>query len=269
MTETKADRPTTPEKGRPEPGPDRRAPPPAEGQITPLRLWLTTLLAIFLSEILVILAMRKMNFHSPYAEAIWAGALLGVLAVPVLYSALFHPMIRYIARLQRMESTLRELAIVDEMTDLLNRRGFATLGEEHLKLARRLKKGLACLFIDLNGLKRINDTLGHAQGDAALTEAAGILKETFRESDVIARMGGDEFVVLALETGAPGTDKLLARLDERISAANAQVGRRYELSLCIGVVRSEPGQEISIEQLVSRADAAMYEKKLATHRART
>jgi diguanylate cyclase (GGDEF)-like protein len=237
-----------------------------EKQVTPLRLFLTSIIAVFFSQFFVCLALRLSGIRSipsPYAEALLTGISLIVMIIPVMYAALYRPMIRHVARQQQLENALRELATVDELTEVLNRRGFRAIADDHLKLAKRLKKGLNCLFMDLNGFKRINDTLGHNVGDQALIETARVLRSTFRETDLIARVGGDEFVVLAIETGPGNADRLVARLQEKLSAANAQAGRTYKLSLCIGVARYEPGQECAIGDLVARADSLMYEQKQA------
>jgi diguanylate cyclase (GGDEF)-like protein len=237
-----------------------------EKQVTPVRLFITSIIAVFFSQFFVGLALRHTTFstiRSPYAEALLAAISLVILIIPVLYAALYRPMIRHIARQQQLENALRELATVDELTDILNRRGFRAVADDHLRLAKRIKKGLNCLFMDLNGFKQINDTLGHLVGDQALIETARILKRTFRETDLVARVGGDEFVVLALETGAGSADRMVARLQEKLSAANAQAGRKYQLSLCIGVARYEPGEECSIGDLVARADSLMYQQKQA------
>ena len=237
-----------------------------EKQVTPVRLFLTSIIAVFVSQFFVCLALRLTgirNIHSPYAEALLTGISLVVLIIPVMYAALYRPMIKQIARQQQLENALRELATVDELTQVLNRRGFRAIADDHLNLAKRLKKGLNCLFMDLNGFKRINDTLGHNVGDKALIETARVLKSTFRESDLVARVGGDEFVVLALESGPSGADRLVARLQEKLAATNAQPGRKYKISLCIGVARYEPGQECTIGDLVARADGLMYEQKQA------
>src|SRR3989338_8947318 len=94
------------------------------------------------------------------------------------------------------EEMLRELSITDELTNLYNRRGFLTLAADRLKLTRRSKTGLWMFFADVDGLKHINDTFGHQEGDRALTDVAQILKKIFRESDIIARLSGDEFIIL-------------------------------------------------------------------------
>ncbi|MBI2495958.1 MAG: diguanylate cyclase, partial [Candidatus Omnitrophica bacterium] len=99
--------------------------------------------------------------------------------------------IGYAIERHRMQTILRSLSLVDELTHLYIRRGFLNLATQHLKLAQRTKRGLSLAFIDLDGLKQINDTLGHHEGDCALVETAEILKRTFRSSDIMARIGGD------------------------------------------------------------------------------
>ncbi|MBL7182872.1 MAG: PAS domain S-box protein [Anaerolineae bacterium] len=166
-----------------------------------------------------------------------------------------------ITQRKRMEETLRALALIDDLTGLYNRRGFVTLGQQQLKTANRAKRKMMLLFADFNGLKRINDTLGHSEGDRALIETADVLRETFRESDIIARIGGDEFVVLAIETNGFPAEVLTTRFQENLEARNAREGRRYELSLSVGLARYDPEHPCSIDELLARADRAMYEKK--------
>jgi diguanylate cyclase (GGDEF)-like protein/PAS domain S-box-containing protein len=161
----------------------------------------------------------------------------------------------------RMEETLRTLAFLDELTGLYNRRGFLTLAEQQLKTADRAKRKMLLLFADFDHLKHINDTLGHTQGDLALIEVADVLRDKFRESDIIARIGGDEFVVLATETGEASADAITARLQENLKAINAREGRRYKLSLSMGIAHYDFEQPCSIEALLARADRAMYERK--------
>jgi len=161
----------------------------------------------------------------------------------------------------RMEETLRALALLDELTDLYNRRGFLTLGQQQLKTANRAKRSMVLLFADLDGMKRINDAFGHPEGDRALIETASVFRETFRESDIIARIGGDEFVVLAVETNGSPAEVLIHRLQENLETRNAREGRRYELSLSVGLARYDPESPCSIDELVAQADRAMYEKK--------
>lgn len=166
-----------------------------------------------------------------------------------------------ISELKMNEEKLLSLSNTDELTGLFNRRGFFALAGQQLKISRRLKKGMSLLSADLDGLKKINDTFGHQEGDRALTETAAILKECFRDVDIIARIGGDEFVVLLIE---PSHDKLgvyTARLQRKIELHNLRYERSYTLSISIGIARFEPGSQCSIDDLIARADRLMYEQK--------
>ena len=234
-----------------------------KGQLTPLRLLVTTGVAILLCEVFVVLLLDRLMVRSLLERTVLSAFFLAVLALPMLYTALFRPMISHIAGRQQLEDTLRELAIVDELTGLFNRRGLKALGDQRLKIAKRLKKSISLLFVDVDGLKAINDRLGHAEGDRALVETAEILKEVFRESDVVARFGGDEFVVLAMETGDLAGDMLAERLKAKMEARNPETGREYELTLSVGVVRGEAKKLASVDELIVAADAAMYEGRRA------
>ena len=165
------------------------------------------------------------------------------------------------AERRRVEKALRALLIVDDLTGLYNRRGFLTLSQQQLKTANRMKIRMSLLFADFDDLKRINDTLGHQEGDRALIKIANVLKETFRESDIIARIGGDEFVVLAIEADGANTEILTTRLQENLETRNANGGLRYRLSLSVGTARYDPERPCSIHELLVRADRLMYEQK--------
>jgi len=159
------------------------------------------------------------------------------------------------------QMTLRSLALADELTGLYNRRGFLTLANQHLKFARRTKRGCSLLFIDVDHLKQINDTFGHREGDHALITTAKILRQTFRESDVIARLGGDEFAVLAIHSDDDSTRVITARLQEHVKEYNARRDHRYEVVLSVGAVRFDPMRTSSIEDLMISADEALYGHK--------
>jgi diguanylate cyclase (GGDEF)-like protein len=116
------------------------------------------------------------------------------------------------------------------------------------------------VYADLDGLKEINDSFGHPEGDRALANAAEILKETFRSSDIIARLGGDEFVILAAIDPEETGQLLMQRLQEKFDASNAQRTRPYDLSVSVGVANFEEDR-YSIEELMAQADRAMYEDK--------
>jgi diguanylate cyclase (GGDEF)-like protein/PAS domain S-box-containing protein len=168
---------------------------------------------------------------------------------------------RNITVLKEMEQRLLNMSLVDDLTGLYNRRGFFTLAEQQIKLANRTKRGLLLLFIDIDRMKWINDTLGHAEGDEALKETAEAIKNTMRSSDLVARMGGDEFVALAIEAIYDDKPPVIARLQRHLDLINGKAGRTYELSLSIGSAYYEPEKPCSVDELVRRADMAMYEHK--------
>lgn len=162
---------------------------------------------------------------------------------------------------KRMEEEIKALAITDQLTGLYNRRGFITLSEQQLKVAERAGSRLLLLFADLDGMKWINDNLGHLRGDDALIGTAKILKKVFREADIIARVGGDEFAVLALGTSREYPDLLKDRMQQQIDLYNRSHNGDYHLSLSIGIVESDPGNVFFIDELMSCADERMYENK--------
>jgi diguanylate cyclase (GGDEF)-like protein len=132
-----------------------------------------------------------------------------------------------------------------------------------MKLARRLKKDLLLVFVDLDDFKSINDTHGHQVGDQALVETADILRTTFRESDVLARLGGDEFVALAMFSPEETDDVIEMRLGQTLAEHNSRAARRYKLSISTGMARFDARNVQSLAELMAIADDALYEKKRA------
>ena len=169
--------------------------------------------------------------------------------------------IQDITERKRAEAALQSLSLVDELTGLYNRRGFLAITEQHLAAIRRNDRVPVILYADLDGLKEINDSLGHHEGDRALVKAAEIFKETFRSSDIIARLGGDEFVVLASIGPEEAADSLTLRLQQEFSASNSRRNRPYDLSISVGLAQFDREEKHSIEELMARADRAMYEDK--------
>ncbi|MBI4766778.1 MAG: GGDEF domain-containing protein [Deltaproteobacteria bacterium] len=166
-----------------------------------------------------------------------------------------------ITKSKQLEDRLSAMSITDELTGLYNRRGFITLSEQQLKIAERTKKSLFLFFADLDKLKEINDQWGHQEGDKALIKVADILKETFRKSDIIGRMGGDEFAVLNIDTSDGTGETLLNRLYQSLDNYNRSEGRKYTLSLSLGLTRYDPETPRSSEELMAQADQLMYEDK--------
>jgi two-component system, cell cycle response regulator len=169
--------------------------------------------------------------------------------------------IRYAIERQRLLAALRSLSLIDDLTGLYNRRGFLTLGEQHVKLSRRTNRHLIVMYADIDNMKYINDTFGHREGDLALIKTAEILKETYRGTDIVARMGGDEFTVLAVNAADYGVDIISNRLRENIRNFNALSPTRYNLQLSLGFASFAPENDMSIEEMVAQADKAQYEDK--------
>jgi diguanylate cyclase (GGDEF)-like protein/PAS domain S-box-containing protein len=162
---------------------------------------------------------------------------------------------------KRLENQLRNLSITDELTGLYNRRGFLTLAEQQIKVANREKKKAVILYADLDDFKEINDKYGHKEGDNVLIEMTNILRKSFRDSDIIARIGGDEFVILAMETPITSIEMLTARLKLNLKSYNAKADKSYQLSISIGISRYNPENPCSLDKLLSKADKLMYEQK--------
>jgi diguanylate cyclase (GGDEF)-like protein/PAS domain S-box-containing protein len=168
-----------------------------------------------------------------------------------------------ISEYKRIEATLRDLTFIDELTGLYNRRGFLTLARQHMNISNRTQKEILLLFADLDGMKKINDTLGHQQGDMALIDTANILRKTFRESDIIARIGGDEFVVLAMGKEDNDAIVLQERLNKNLQIHNTHEDRPYCLSISMGVTTYQSPNAYTVNVLMSHADKLMYEHKKA------
>ena len=162
----------------------------------------------------------------------------------------------------RRESHLRRLTLEDPLTGLYNRRGFGAFAEHQWQLALRQSREITLFYIDLNDFKKINDVYGHKHGDEALSAVADILRHAFRRTDVIGRIGGDEFAVLAVETGHACVAQLRDRLFDTIRQENGSNLRPFKIELSAGTVVC--GQQLAhegIEQLMDRADAEMYKDK--------
>jgi diguanylate cyclase (GGDEF)-like protein len=168
--------------------------------------------------------------------------------------------VRCAAKQYMLQAELGSLALTDELTGLFNRRGFMALAERQLKLGRRTGRGMLLLIMDVDGLKQINDTFGHFEGDRALKRTATALEATFRDSDVVARLGGDEFAVLAIEAAGHSEATIKTRLFECLRSTGAKESC-CEISLSLGIARFDPSSRASIGELMVKADQAMYEQK--------
>jgi diguanylate cyclase (GGDEF)-like protein/PAS domain S-box-containing protein len=164
-------------------------------------------------------------------------------------------------RLAEQAEELRHLSLRDGLTGLYNRRGFLEISQQLVRVAEREQHKLAVVFVDLDGLKAINDGLGHEHGDRAITEAGELLRATCRATDLVARLGGDEFVVLAANVDENSTSVLKRRLNDALAERNAQSGREYQLAFSLGFALYDSLAPLPMEQLISEADARMYEAK--------
>ncbi len=163
---------------------------------------------------------------------------------------------------KRLEEQMRTASITDELTGLLNRRGFLIFAEKQRSIANRNKKNFSLIFLDLDEMKRINDEFGHREGDMALISVSNILKKTFRASDIIARIGGDEFAILITEPLSTKIEKTVAEhIQDNLKIHNEQTEKGYRLSLSMGMVHYDAEQPCNVEALLDRADALMYEHK--------
>ena len=173
----------------------------------------------------------------------------------------FRGISRDISDRKKLEETIKALSFKDDLTGLYNRRGFFALAEQALKMAQRNGTVALLIYGDLDNLKEINDTFGHQEGDQGLIDISHILKEFFRESDIVARIGGDEFVILAMNCDEISGEILIHRFEKALSSHDSQRNRPYPLSMSLGIACFNPQKLCSIQALLTQADKVMYENK--------
>ncbi|WP_305857572.1 GGDEF domain-containing protein [Balneatrix alpica] len=166
-----------------------------------------------------------------------------------------------LANMARQELMALQIATVDELTRISNRRGFSIIAEHTLKFCQRHQHHAYLLFFDMDGFKGINNTFGHLEGDRALMDFAQILKQSFRDSDVLGRLGGDEFVVLLAQTSHNQVQGILQRFASELDTFNREQGRCYQLHASVGMAHWQPEQPIDLTQLLHEADRQMYKHK--------
>jgi diguanylate cyclase (GGDEF)-like protein/PAS domain S-box-containing protein len=205
-------------------------------------------------------SMEKRYFHAD-GHVVWINLSVSLVRDETASPLYFISQIEDITERKAMEDELARLATMDELTGLLNRRGFLAVAEPLARMAERNQQGMALLYIDLDNLKRINDEHGHMAGDQALIALADLLRGTFRDSDVLARWGGDEFVVLLPDDRLRATVWL-----DRLRELAGRDPRFSQLSFSVGVAVYEWEQLASIDALIHQADAAMYKQKMSKRR---
>jgi len=166
----------------------------------------------------------------------------------------------YAIRQSLLDREIRSLAVTDELTGLYNRRGFLASAMYQLKLAHRHSQDVLLLYCDIDNLKRINDAFGQQEGDLAIIRAADALEETFRDSDILARLSSDEFAVLASAASIPNREAIVPRLNRNLEKANAEESR-YKLSFNIGIALFDPKTACSFGELMARADQDRHANK--------
>jgi len=179
----------------------------------------------------------------------------------VLSEELIYGVARDITDKKLLEDELRKLSFTDELTGLYNRRGFMTFSAKIMDLAYREGRGLLVALLDLDGLKEINDQFGHNIGDEALRKVSILLKKVFRGSDVIARLGGDEYAIAALVSDVKACERIKTRLQKLAEKENDEAGKAYRFSFSFGFHYWDPRQNLGIEQVLEKADQELYEDK--------
>jgi two-component system, cell cycle response regulator len=169
----------------------------------------------------------------------------------------------------RLRLSLKALSFTDGMTGLYNRRGFFTLLEQQLLLSRRTSQGFLLFVIDLDYLKMINDTFGHPSGDRALMDVADCLQLSFRHHDILGRIGGDEFAVIALNAAPDSFDHIKHKIHYKFHEQNERTEEPYKLSISIGAAYYNGQSDVTIEELIDEADRSLYDAKKQTHSRRS
>lgn len=196
---------------------------------------------------------RKNNYRWEAPAVFIIGVLLGFLLAIYIFSF----------ERSRFREVMVALSLTDELTKLYNRRGFWLLADERVRFSLRYKRGFWILVMDLDHLKKINDTLGHPEGDRAIKRAATLLQNTFRKSDVVARIGGDEFAVIAAETSQEALPQLIEHLQTQIKKDNSLKEYFYELSISVGAAYFNSSNPCTFEELMAAADKELYAQKKA------
>ena len=169
--------------------------------------------------------------------------------------------IKDLASTAERELAAIQLATLDELTNIPNRRGFMMVGQHSLNLCVRQKIPASLVYLDLDNFKPINDTFGHAEGDNVLTTFASQISALCRDSDLYARMGGDEFVILFINTTNDAAEDIIVRLQQSLNEYNQKANHEYDIEFSFGIVDFDPDKHDSIEVLLEEGDSLMYEYK--------
>ncbi|MEN8262784.1 MAG: GGDEF domain-containing protein [Nitrospirota bacterium] len=162
---------------------------------------------------------------------------------------------------KQVEAKMKGLLLVDQLTGLYNRKGFFTLVKNHMEKAKREDKKIILIYADVNGLKSINNKYGRQEGDMMLLGTANNMKSTFRKSDIIARIGSDEFVVFLAGAAQESVGKIIDRFKQSITIHNSKKHRKYELSIDIVLLKYDSKSDYSVDDMLAQANELMYKTK--------
>jgi len=210
-----------------------------------------------------VIALAGLNDESLAVQALQAGA-QDYLTKGRMGGSLLARSIRYATSLNRMQMALRSLSFIDNLTGLYNRRGFVTLADPHVRLAQRVKGRFLVVSVDVSGLGGINTASSYDEGDMVLRDVAEVLRKTFRDSDILARLAGGSYMALALDAPEEKAPIITSRLQQHVGTYNQQTIRGYTLVLNVGIAAFDPEAGGAIEDLMARA----VEERRAVRRAR-
>ena len=229
-----------------------------------LKRWKSLVINIILT-IIFILIMGTANLKMNRIEIE-----LKIFILPIFLGILFGSIITYLSMKRtkyledRIKEKTRELeyyAAMDDMTDTYNRRMGLKILENHFILSRRHRNSLSVCFLDIDGLKSVNDSFGHAEGDKLIRDISEMLRSSIRESDIVSRMGGDEFLIIFPECGLDGARKVMRRFTEKMRTYNEVSQKVYVASVSFGISDSSCCYEGTVEDLLVEADNKMYAMK--------
>lgn len=172
--------------------------------------------------------------------------------------------LRDLADIVVSEMSTLEVLVLDELSGTLNRRGFYVVAKHQMELAKRNGSQLVLAYIDLNGFKYINDNFGHVRGDEVLKDFAYLLNDSLRRTDIVSRIGGDEFVVLMVDNNQEGMQRFFNQLEDMLSAYNNEISDDFSVQYAVGSVEYDPERHESLDQLLAEGDRRMYQDKLST-----
>ncbi len=227
----------------------------------PVRLIVYLIATIYFAETIVMFILNLLPPVVGYKEALLDSSLLTIIIIPILYYLVYKPFQLHLTIRKKQEDKLISISLSDELTGLYNRRGFFNLAGHQLKISNRQKQKVFMMYLDVDNFKEINDSFGHEEGDNALIDIANILKQSFRESDIVARIGGDEFVVFPMGTSKECINKSPVFLKEKLDTHVADNGTLYNLSVSIGIACYDPENPCTIDELLCQTDKLMYKQK--------